>query len=304
MTTITDHYAIAEPVSFLNVNVGVDNRMFVDPHAIRLQDPGDRWVKAANHSTETFFLEVAMSALNGDSKRGLQLLQHFEEPWETRLGLARRGFRGHGGAADVGSWIWDALTTDLEALLRIGLLRQIEDLPLFVNGIDRDITSDVTTRIVFSALAGFTADMLAQHPEFTAGPHRVGSFERQVWDSETREWTYQLVDLPIADGKPLLLVPKHWARPRLLMSAGRYYETSVLSYAQLEQAVTLKSGKLLRISKENLQLQAALGRGRVTNLRVTRRAHATEEDLLGQFRAFVDSRYARVDEQTRALRIA
>ena len=33
------------------------------------------------------------------------------------------------------------------------------------------------------------------------------------------------VSLPVADGKTLLLVPTGWARPTLLMSAGRYYGT-------------------------------------------------------------------------------
>ncbi|NKT56398.1 hypothetical protein GS896_27955 [Rhodococcus hoagii] len=42
-------------------------------------------------------------------------------------------------------------------------------------------------------------------------------------------------ELPVVDGKPLLLVPSSWARPSLLMSATRYYETKVLDYAQLER---------------------------------------------------------------------
>ena len=90
------------------------------------------------------------------------LLQHFEEPRETRLGYAAAGFSGHGGAAEVGTWIWEALTTELEALLRVGILTQIEDLPLFVEGLAEDITSDLTTRIIFEPLSKFTASMVAE----------------------------------------------------------------------------------------------------------------------------------------------
>lgn len=220
MALITTHYGISGPVPFLDVEVSADNRMFLDPHAIRLCHGVDPFAASANHCTATFFDEVTacVGATSASvCQRGLELLQRFEEPWETRLGMAAQGFYGHGGAEDVGAWIWAALNTDLEALVRIGLLRWIEDLPLFIEGIDRDITSDITTRIVFEPLADFTADMMVRYPQFKAGPHRVGVFSRQVWDSNRREWTQKDITLPIAAGKPLLLVPRYWARPTLLM---------------------------------------------------------------------------------------
>jgi hypothetical protein len=45
-----------------------------------------------------------------------------------------------------------------------------------------------------------------------------------------------------------VVVPRGWARSRLLMSAGRYYETSLLSYAQLVQAVVIKE-RLIKTPK-------------------------------------------------------
>lgn len=234
MALITDHYGIACPAKFLDVDIDSDNRMFVDPHAIRLHRTPEPFATRANHCTETFFREVTRCALSSsaaDRRRGLELLQRFVEPWETRLGLATNSFSGHGGAEDVGAWIWNTLNTDVEALLRVGILQQIEDLPLFVEGVDRDITSDITTRIIFEPLAEFTADMVDQYPQFRAPGHRIGTFHRQVWDPHARSWTSKALQLPVAGGKPLLLVPRPWTRSTLLMSAGRYYETSVLTYA-------------------------------------------------------------------------
>ena len=294
MAHITTHYDIAGPVPFLDVDVSVDNRIFLDPHAIRLQQSPEPYVSMANEATESFFHRVSECALSENAlerRDGLHLLQRFVEPWETRLGLARSGFSGHGGAEDVGRWIWDALTEDVEALLRIGVLCQIEDLPLFVEGIDRDITSDVTTRIVFEPLTMFTAEMVATYPQFTIGRNEVRAFERQIWDSQQRMWRTKVVDLPVADGKPLLLVPRGWARRNLLMSAARYYETSVLSYAQLEQAAVSSTGKLLKTPKDALKRQTVLTRGRSTNIRVTHRAHSNDEDLLAAFKRFVDAKY-------------
>lgn len=288
--TITTHYGISDPVPFVDVEISVDNRLYVDPHAIRLRKSPQPFAGHALRCLDTFAEQVTdsiITATPASLRRGEQLLQRFVEPWETRLGMSRRGFRGHGGAETVGTWIWDVLTNDVEALVRIGELKQIEDLPLFVEGIDRDITSDITTRIIFDALAQFTAQMIEQYPEFTTGGHQVQTFRKQIWSPDALEWIEAEITLPVADGKALLLVPKGWARPTLLMSAGRYYETSVLSFAQLEQAVVGSNGKLLKTSKDRLKEQTGLSRGRGTNLAVTMRAFKNGQDLLAAFKAFV-----------------
>ncbi|PPH86359.1 hypothetical protein [Rathayibacter sp. AY1D3] len=299
MTTVSEYYGIPGPVPFVDVQISVDNRLFVDPHAIRLYRSPQPFAQRAIDAMDSFFSEVTacvISGTPGDHRRGNGLLQHFVEPRETRLGMAKYGFRGHGGAHEVGNWIWHTLIDDVEALVRIGALRHIEDLPLFVHKIDRDITSDVTTRIIYLALVDFTAEMIKKYPQFTAGAHEVRKFEKQVWNSTTREWDIATVSLPVIDGEPLLLVPSEWARQTLLLSAGRFYETSVLSYAQLEQAVLASDGKLLKTPKDRLKTQNGLGRGRVTNRQITQRAIENEFDLVASFKAFVLSRLPRQDE--------
>ena len=293
MATITAHYKITDPVPFHDIDVHRDNRLYVDPHAIRLSTGPQPFVRNAVRCLDTFFERVSLDAMSssaGDRRRGLDLLGHFEEPWETRLGMAASGFSGHGGASDVGQWIWDGFTTDLDALLRVGILKHLEELPLFINGVDRDITSDITTRLVFSALADFTLEMLQQFPEFTAGAHTTAILERQVWDPAAQRWDRVPVELPLVDGKPLLLIPNGWARPTLLMSASRFYETKVLSFAQEEQAVVTADGDVLKTPKDRLREQADLGRSRRTNQVVTLRAEAAGVDLLAVFRKFVDDK--------------
>lgn len=291
MAPVSTHYGISGPVPFLDVDTAVDNKWFIDPRVIRLHGDIDPFAEKANQCTETFFNEVLDCMARGRPQQGLWLLQQFLEPRETRLGLARAGFNGHGGAKEVGSWIWDALNNDIYALIAVGRLKQIEDLPLFIAGIDRDITSDITTRIIFEALADFTARMVTVYPQFTAGSHRIGTFKRQSWDATARDWMIKPFDLPVVDGSPLLLVPRRWARRRLLMSAARYYETKVLDYVQLERAVRMSTGRLIKTPKEELMNEPGLGRGRATNLCITRRAHENGEDLIAMFKQFVDMRW-------------
>ncbi|ROR72886.1 hypothetical protein [Bogoriella caseilytica] len=290
MPTIKEYYGIVGPVPFVDVEIAQDNRLYVDPHAIRLRGRPEPFASHALRCIDTFFHQVTRSIIEdtpASRAHGRRLLQRFTEPWETRLGMAKESFHGHGGAEDVGTWIWNVLTGDAEAAVRVGVLRHVEDLPLFVEGVDRDITSDITTRIIFSALTDFTEAMIEVYPQFRGGPDGTGVFEKQVWDPSLRAWRNRLVTLPIVDGKALLLVPQGWARPALLMSARRFYGTTVLSYAQLKQAVVDAEGKLLKPSKKSLRKQSGLRESRLTNRQVTMEAIEDEHDLLEAFKAFV-----------------
>ena len=86
-----------------------------------------------------------------------------------------------------------------------------------------------------------------------------------------------------------MVVPRGWARSRLLMSAGRYYETSLLSYAQLVQAVVIKE-RLIKTPKTALAAERSRS-GRMTNLSVTLRAQTKADNLVAGFTDFVDDRY-------------
>lgn len=294
MRRITDYFGIHRPVPFADVGVYVDNRAYLDPYAIRLDRSPESHVAAAKWCLDSFFDTVARCVMSSDAIErayGEEILKKFKEPWETRLGMSANGFRGRGGGGDVGSWIWEALNGRLDALLRVGVLKHLEELPMFVDGIDRDITSDITTRVVFSALAEFTEDVLASYPEFSSGPHRTMTITRQIWDPNLCQWTERDMEVPAVDGRPLLLVPSAWVGNVLLLSAGRYYETTVLTYAQGEQSrFSRAADDAKRLPKRLLKKLPGLGRGRSTNLSVTMRAIDNSENLVDVFRRFAAER--------------
>jgi hypothetical protein len=306
MPPVSRYYGLSGPLEFLDVDVANDNRLFIDPHAIRLERGPSPFATQARKCITTFFDEVlrcVISPRKSDAELGLDLLQHFNEPKETRLGLSQEGFDGRGGDDDVGTWIWEVLSTDINALIRVGVLKWIEDVPVFVEGVDKDITSDLTTRIIFEPLARFTQAMVSKYPQFTRGSHEVRSFQRQVWSPSRVAWRHKQLDLPIAWDKPLLLVPKYWVRPRLLMAAGRYYETSLLSYVQGLRAVRDRTGKLIKEPKWRLKERGEFERAQETILRVTKQAKRKDDDLLALFREFVDRRYERLDDEEIARRL-
>jgi hypothetical protein len=278
---------------------------FLDPRAIRLQK--GKFAAQANQCTTTFFDEITdcvRSPKKGNKLRGLALLQRFTEPKETRLGYSKRKINGHGGADEVGQAIWDALSTNVRALIVVGVLKFIEDMPVFVDDIAEDRTSDLTTRIVFEPLARFTQSMLHKHPEFTSGSHRTDSFTRQVWDPGRLEWTDKKLVLPVANDKPLMLVPRDWARATLLMSSSRFFDTTMLTFAQERRTVIDKTtGKALKPSKDDLRQESQFARGIDTIIRVAREAQAHDEDLVARFRSFVDGRYEPLSDERIAKRL-
>lgn len=306
MPTVTKWYGIAGSVPFLDVDVDRDRPLFVDPRAIRLSARPQPFAGSAVACMESFFHAVSVRALSsGRAERaeGLALLQRFEEPWETRLGLASRGFRGHGGADDVGARIWATLTTDARFLVDVGILVQIEDIPLFVDGVADDITSDLTTRIIFGPLADFTAAVVTQFPEMTSGQHRTTRVVRQVWDPRRSGWENRVVELPLVEGRELLLVPRDWVRPTLLMNPGRFYDKTVLDFVQVERSAFL-NGRVVKPRKDDLRKEESLEHSRATILRTVLRAQATGFDLVRLFKSFVDSRYESVDEAVIRRKIA
>ncbi len=295
MATIKDHYGIHGPVPFVNVELTVDNRIYVDPHRVRLMGTPQPFADDARRAMDTFATEVTRCVLSSnaaDHRRGRDLLQHFNEPRETRLGMSAAGINGHGGAKVLGAAIWDSLVgPDLRPLHEIGILRKLEAIPVYIDGIGVDITSDLTTRIIFAQLAAFTAQMVAAYPEFRRHSEGVTTVQRPVWDSTDRRWRDVYIELPVADGRPLLLVPDGWAGRTLLMSHGRFYDVEVLGWAQVEQAI-VREGKVLKTPKTELRRQTGLSRGRSTSIVVTTRAFRDSQvNLFDHFGAFVDGKW-------------
>lgn len=293
MASITQHYGISGPVPFLDVDVASDNSWFLDPHRIRLAPGSAPFQQDAVKCLDTFFDKATHGVLSSnvtDRETARTNMHVFNEPRETRLGMSDTGFNGHGAAEELGDLIWDQLTTNLAALIDVGLLKHLEHLPMYVEGIDRDITSDITTRIVFGPLADFTASMLTHFPEFTAGNHSLLTVRKQVWDATASAWDEREMDLPVADGEPVLLVPQSWVGKHLLMGAKRFYDTSLLSYIQDDEAVVGADGRVYKTPKRALKERSALQRGRDTHIEVTKQAYANGIDLVALFEAFVLSR--------------
>lgn len=294
MATLTSHYGINGDVPFLNVTLGQDTPLFIDPYRIRLSETPMPFAADAVQCMDTFFGTIGAAVLSTDRaqrQHAETLLGKFKEPRETHLGYAKNSINGHGGAEDIGAGIWSAMNGDVSALFSLGVLKHLEDLSVYVEDVAEDRTSDITSRIIFGPLADFTAEMIQRYPEFTGNGNVTVDVERQIWDSENWQWASRTITLPCVDGVPLMLVPKEWVGSSILMSSGRFFETTLLGFIQDERTSILTDGSLSFPTKKTLLRQKTPARGRDTNLAVTLRAYDGGIDLLKRHRSWVADRY-------------
>lgn len=294
MVTLTSHYGINGDVPFINITLGRDTPLFIDPCRIRLSGTPMPFAADAVQCMDTYFGTIGAAVLSSDPdqrQHAEALLRKFKEPRETHLGYARHSINGHGGAEDIGAGIWSAMNEDIKALFTLGILKHLEDLSMYVEDVAADRTSDITARIIFGALADFTTAMLQKYPEFTDNGNTTVDLDRQVWDPVNCQWASRTMTLPCVDGDPIMLVPTEWAGNSILMSSGRFFETTLLGFVQAEKTSVLPDGSLLLPTKRTLLQQKSPARGRDTNLAVTLRAYDGGIDLVKRHHIWVAERY-------------
>lgn len=288
MATIKSLFSIPKDAPFLDVDPEKDNKHFLDSHRLRYQCHSSEHALAATALIDDFLNTVTEKIMSGDDLGAKKLLSQFKEPSETRLGVSKAGFQGRGGASIIGRRIANILTEDLRPLMAVGVLKHLENLPLFVEGVDRDITSDIATRIVFGVLVEFTQEMMHIYPQLSL--HK-STEEYQLWDSSTHSWVYQDIELPLVKGAPLLLIPTSWTGKYLLMSAKRYYNKTLLDWIQEQQTVVLSDGTVYQPSKDALRERGDIPQNRPTILRLTLEAYDVDVNLIEKFTTFVAQKY-------------
>ncbi len=226
---VTSHYRLSGPVPFVNVWVEQDNRLFIEPSAIRAAArDGDRWAIAAEKQLLSYFAQVMHTVRNNQYQRGVALLARLREPNETRLGMSRVGVAGKGMRWVLADQLWRELRRN-PVCQRAALVGRIEDLAPYVDRIGKDRISDACTRIAYDVLIEYTNEMMQIYPSLN---HHVSTEEESVWSPTQLRWVAQQATLPVAAGKRLLLVPTSFVWPLQLLNAPSMYQVQALGRIQ------------------------------------------------------------------------
>lgn len=264
-------------LEFVDVDLDRDIAFFVDPRALRLLDSD--WADECVALVQDFFRYVLSCIANEDHDQAQNLLRVLREPNETHLGLSKGKPRGHGLGDNSAVNVWKALARS--QAVRSGLLEDLEDTVLMVEGISNDIISDITTNIIRSPLIEFTQESCSYYqipmdPEVESGP---------IWDPQAHQWNNRYERLPVVDGHKLLLVPKAIVRKRLEFTPDDYYTHYILQ-ALREAELNANSGLVellkngsVRVTRKSLEEK--YGKGKKLIAKVT----VEHPELLEQYRA-------------------
>lgn len=208
-------------LDFVDTNSDHDTPVYVDPYAIEIRD--DEWAAKASESIRVFFKEVLDAIRAGDGTRAENLMSHLSEPQETFLGVSRDIPQGKGVGRKQSLQLISAIK--MSKAFKSGLLSDLSEMALYVDGIDRDKISDLTTNIIRDHLVDYTqqqCDLYGIETEPYNGP--------ALWDVRRKNWVAQSVQLPYIKTQAVLLVPKYIVRRKLSLDSQEFYNKQITDF--------------------------------------------------------------------------
>lgn len=251
-------------LDFIDVDDVGDTRLYVDPRALRLLPT--EWGHECVSLIQNFFRVVLKEIKNGNDTEAIRLLSGLTEPNETRLGLSRKEARGTALGPELAVAAFESLAKSEAA--KSGLLKDLEDTALMVEGIGLDRVSDVATNIIRGPLIRYTQEAAGHY----GIPLKQGVASGGVWDPKLRTWIAGFTDLPVTKRGPLILVPKAIVRRRLDYNQDEYFTHYVLPYMQQVEInaksalVTLLKDGTPRVYKKTLKEHYGQGKGATVHL--------------------------------------
>lgn len=292
---LTEYFNIEGPVEFVDVTIDGDKKLFLDPLLIARSAVSDPLARAADLNLRLFATKLSENIAADDpghTARALQMMGNLKEPRETRLGMSEHGYNGRGVSDYYAQVVCRALQSDLKPLISLGVFQWFGVLPIYVQGIDADRMSDMTTGIVREQLIQFTEAMVRKYSAFSDHPHSLRPHKVKIWNASTNEWEDRFSNLPEAGGHPIILIPREWVGPRLEVRGRRFYRAS-LTYKQKEMfRANPKDGKATISDLEKLYPNTY-----AVNLEMTLRAYGNGIDLLEEF---LESVNRRIDQRLKA----
>jgi hypothetical protein len=238
-------------LDFVDVPIGNDVPVFADPS--RLRALGSSWASECNSLLQHFFEVLLEHVVQGREQAAKRLLSHLAESNEFHFGLSKELSDGRAFGPVYAERMWLALTKSDAA--KSGLLQDLEDTCLFIEGVGPDRISDAVCNILRGPLIRYTQDIC----RFYDIPLTEGVDSGAIWNPQDDRWENSLIELPTTPYGPLILVPKIIVRHRLVYDHASYFTHHLLpamqeSEKQLNTGLvhTLLDGRT-RVTKKSLK---------------------------------------------------
>ncbi|XOK63729.1 hypothetical protein ACJ7K1_11665 [Paenibacillus elgii] len=187
-------------IDFVDIDTDTDYPLYIDPYLISTRN--DPWSVEVDRTIKNFFSKVAEFIRNSEHNKAVELFQFMSEPKETCLGISRSGTKNGRGVGEGNA------TGIIEEIIRskaveTGIVRNIEDIIVFVDDVDKDKLSDMTTNIIRKHLIDYTKEQCG-----IWGIPLKQAETLPYWNPLNEDWDNSLEELLFYKERELLLVPK------------------------------------------------------------------------------------------------
>jgi hypothetical protein len=273
---VSEYYGLnrrQSELDFVDVDTVKDTPVYIDPSCMRWL--ADDWNRQCNIMLTTYFDSVLDAVRLDDKDRVLGLLGKLREPNETHLGISK----GKSAGRALGPKSIRVLAAKLaeSRAAHTGLIEDLEDTALFIDGVGKDVISDITTNIIRGTLILYTQSV-AQYYGIPLEEVPSGF----VWDPARQIWEEEYVDLPVTEEGKLLLVPKVIVRNGLHLTKDEFLkhhlvpalidEESADPSSKLVQTVKQGDRVVTRVDRERLLAHYGTSKSAVDNMSVDRPA--------------------------------
>lgn len=213
-------------LDFVDVDTNRDKSLFIDPFFLSTRH--DPWSISSSRTVKSFFQLAIDFIRNNKITDAKHLFSYLHEPNETCLGLSKLEPQGRGVGPDNSEMIFNSL---LESkAIETGLVEDLEDTAIFIDGIDRDKVSDMTTNIIRWHLLQYTINQCNLWNIKLTKDVPSGFY----WDSSNKKWEATHLERLVIDDKPFLLVPKIAVSFWKDYTNQKYYQHDILNFLQGE----------------------------------------------------------------------
>ncbi|MBR2710013.1 hypothetical protein IKF02_00040 [Candidatus Saccharibacteria bacterium] len=216
-------------LDFVDVDLCSDSCLFIDPAA--LNNDKAEWGLRCCRLIKDYFSHVLSTMHEGDNKKARALLKELCEPSETKLGFSKNKTNGRGIGEKLAVKMWHALKESVA--IKSGMIEDIEDTILLIEGISSDMISDIVTNIIREPLIEYTQTQFDQF-----GVELEVRKSKKIWNPQKRIWETKSFRQPVVviDGREdiLTLVPKSIVRREATYSADEYFNKYIVARLQQE----------------------------------------------------------------------
>lgn len=206
-------------LDFFDYKIESDNYKFIDPYYISKQE--DAFLAECNEYIVSFFNKFIYFLKTGDDVEAYNLFRHLSEVDEICLGMSKGKPRGKGvGKIDTRN-IFNAIKRS--KAYEQGVAKTIEDVRIFIPGIDKDKVSDMVANIIKGPLLRYTQEQCELYG-YTLTNEETGYY----WDKE--KWVRGHADMIVYKNNKYLLYPRNLVTSSKWFSRNEFFSMYILEF--------------------------------------------------------------------------